>query len=257
MSRLHKNTPAGFSWLPNEIINNPNLSWKAKGILLYLNSKPEGWKFNYRDIQRRAKDGMAALRSGVKELQDHEFLTITPERDDKGEIEEWTWTLQWPDPDSRYPDSGNPNLDKPHYSKSIDSKTVNTLGDGDEVRDLFGGNANGNGRPPQPPTEKLHDIFCDIYDQAVLVGISGPRPNLTATRKQKYSSLWDEQLKDHDDPFALFRQICINVTHDEFLSQNTNWLYPESFLKNAERRERWTVAAITTPRSLGSYRVTC
>ena len=112
-----------------------------------------------------------------------------------------------------------------------------------------------NGKPPIP-TDKLHDVYCEIYDAAILHGISGPRPALTDTRKKKYSRLWDEQLKERDDPLTLFRQICINVTHDDFLSQNTNWLYPESFLKNAERRERWTVAALTTPRSLGSYRVT-
>lgn len=42
---FNKNIDQPFGWEPNDIIFNPNLSLKAKGLWLYMNAKPDGWFF--------------------------------------------------------------------------------------------------------------------------------------------------------------------------------------------------------------------
>lgn len=51
-------------------INNPKLSFKAKGILAYLMSRPDGWEVSVADLVNRSTDGGASIRSGLKELRD-------------------------------------------------------------------------------------------------------------------------------------------------------------------------------------------
>lgn len=47
---------------------NQRLSWKAKGIMLYLLSLPDNWQVYESEITKHATDGLRATRSGIKEL---------------------------------------------------------------------------------------------------------------------------------------------------------------------------------------------
>ena len=49
-------------------INDTRLSWKARGLLLYLLSKPDDWKVRIEHLITQAPDGERAVRSGIKEL---------------------------------------------------------------------------------------------------------------------------------------------------------------------------------------------
>lgn len=55
---------------PNEVLNNKNLSWKAKGLYGYIQSKPEDWDFAVNRITEDAKDGRDGTANGLKELED-------------------------------------------------------------------------------------------------------------------------------------------------------------------------------------------
>lgn len=90
-----KNTiKSDFTIIPNEIINNPNISWKAKGIFSYLASKPDNWNFYREEIKKHATDGLRALKSGIKELEDAGYLVKNPKYDSKsGKLKGWEWVL--------------------------------------------------------------------------------------------------------------------------------------------------------------------
>jgi hypothetical protein len=49
-------------------ILNPALSFKAKGILTYLMSRPDGWEVNLIDLVKRSADGISSVRAGIQEL---------------------------------------------------------------------------------------------------------------------------------------------------------------------------------------------
>lgn len=131
-----KNIKRPFGWEPNEIIFNPNLSLKAKGLWLYMNSKPEGWHFAAERIAAECADGATSVRAGLKELADAGLLTRKKQGD--GRI---IYTLEMDairpveNPDSENlnlgpdPDSENPKLGKPQIGKTL---TINNKEDNKE-----------------------------------------------------------------------------------------------------------------------------
>jgi hypothetical protein len=58
-----------FARVPRVTLNDPRLTWKAKGILAYLLSKPDDWIVRRRDILAHGKGGDEAIREGFKELE--------------------------------------------------------------------------------------------------------------------------------------------------------------------------------------------
>jgi hypothetical protein len=56
-------------------LSNNALSWKAKGLLAYLLSKPDDWQIAENDLIRQSKDGRDAVRAGLRELEIHGYLT--------------------------------------------------------------------------------------------------------------------------------------------------------------------------------------
>lgn len=50
------------------------LSWKAKGLMVYFMDKPDGWVFRLSHLLDQATDGEASVRSGLKELKEVGYL---------------------------------------------------------------------------------------------------------------------------------------------------------------------------------------
>lgn len=74
MSKLIK-PQNNFTTIPNHIINDDRLSFKGKGLFLYLISKPEKWDFSASRIEKETKDGEDSILSGLKELEKLGLLT--------------------------------------------------------------------------------------------------------------------------------------------------------------------------------------
>lgn len=70
-----------FTQVANDILNNPEISAKAKGLYSYLYSKPDGWKFSASRIQKDFADGKRSIMSGLQELEDKELLQRTKNAD--------------------------------------------------------------------------------------------------------------------------------------------------------------------------------
>lgn len=63
-------------------LEDNRLSWRAKGILAYLLSKPSGWKVNVKDIWNNGAEGRNAVQDCLVELQKigyAELKTVTGE----------------------------------------------------------------------------------------------------------------------------------------------------------------------------------
>ncbi len=73
-----------FVQIDKNAINNPNLSWKAKGLLTYLISKPDNWKILVEDLQKKSNDGRHACRTGLQELEKNGYIIKERERDENG-----------------------------------------------------------------------------------------------------------------------------------------------------------------------------
>lgn len=74
----------GFATTPNEICNNKKLSFKAKGLWTYIQSKPIGWEFSAERIALDSTDGVTSVSTGLKELEKAGLLERVRKQDEKG-----------------------------------------------------------------------------------------------------------------------------------------------------------------------------
>jgi hypothetical protein len=129
MNTFKNKIKANFTALPNSIINDSELSWKAKGIFLYLASKPDDWNFYMEEIQVHSTDGITALRTGIKELIVQGYLERRKITNENGEFEGLEWILSAPRETrpAENPQSGKSATRKTYrYNNTDNTNTDNT-----------------------------------------------------------------------------------------------------------------------------------
>lgn len=68
------NIESGFAQVKNEVLNDPTLSWKAKGLFAFLASKPHKWDFSSKRMKNDSTDGYRAVLAGLRELEFSGYL---------------------------------------------------------------------------------------------------------------------------------------------------------------------------------------
>ena len=81
--RTHKED-GKFFMMHKHPIESAELSWKAKGILTYLMSKPSDWTIRISDLVKHSADGEGALRNGLAEMERAGYLVKRRENDKNG-----------------------------------------------------------------------------------------------------------------------------------------------------------------------------
>lgn len=81
-----------FARIPKKFLDEPRLSWRAKGLMAYLLGKPPGWKVRVTDLRKHAKEGRDAIRSALQELRNLGYGELVRVRD-KGKITGTYWKL--------------------------------------------------------------------------------------------------------------------------------------------------------------------
>lgn len=72
-----------YSSIDNNVINDERLSWKARGILIYLLSKPDNWQVRMYDLIKGSKnDGETSVKNALKELRNLGYAKLV-----RGEID--------------------------------------------------------------------------------------------------------------------------------------------------------------------------
>lgn len=66
---VYAGTQGEFTQIPNEIIRNPKLSCKAKGVLNILLSNREGWRSYVKTIEGMMKETIITINTALKELE--------------------------------------------------------------------------------------------------------------------------------------------------------------------------------------------
>lgn len=122
-------------------LNDERLSWKAKGLLAYLLSKPDDWQVYERDLIKRATDGRDAVRTAMRELEAHGYLSRRQIRGENGsfghmeyivyerpiveEITEDGKSVHVIEPQTENPSTGNPLTENPtHTNKELNNKEL-------------------------------------------------------------------------------------------------------------------------------------
>jgi predicted transcriptional regulator len=72
MSKLIIKSKYGIA--PNELLNNKDISLKAKGLFTYMQSKPSEWSFSIKKIASQLKEGEDSIKTTLKELETFGYI---------------------------------------------------------------------------------------------------------------------------------------------------------------------------------------
>lgn len=110
-----------YTIMSNVGLNDERLSFKAKGMLAYLLSKPDNWRVSDRHLATIGPDGRAAVQAALKELETFGYLKRERIRSEDGTFS-WVSTIY----DEPWP--GFPATDKPAtvYPATENRARINT-----------------------------------------------------------------------------------------------------------------------------------
>lgn len=86
MAVLRVSKSNNYSVVHNGFINDQKISFKAKGVLLYFLSKPDGWEFYIKEMAKSSKDGIDAISSAINELEKAGYIQRVLKRNEKGAL---------------------------------------------------------------------------------------------------------------------------------------------------------------------------
>ena len=96
-----------YTVMSNHHLTDRDLSFKAKGLMSYMLSRPDDWDFTIAGLSRLNKDGRDAIGRIIQELESHGYLERVRRRQSKGTFGTMEYILH------EQPMPGNPALDKP------------------------------------------------------------------------------------------------------------------------------------------------
>lgn len=125
--KVHRNSR--YTIIGLRVVEDPRLSWKAKGLHLYLYSRPQGWKLHYAELLKRSDDGKTSLQSAIEELKRYKYLKINQKRRN-GRFAHSIWEVyEEPRVISPYPDfpyTEKPDTENPHpENQTHNNKHIN------------------------------------------------------------------------------------------------------------------------------------
>lgn len=205
MSKLIK-PQIGFTTLPNHIINDKRLSFKAKGLFLYLISKPDGWSFSSDRISNDCNDGIKSVKTGLIELENMRLLTRLSIRE-KGVFKGYDYVLSFDfsplaqngttvSPSAPFASTEKPSADNGLSYKERDSKK--DIGEEREI--TFCDFENSDSYP----------IVCFTFIIEFLNFVSKSAKNSLAYRSKLRYSLLHRSDKKHQQTFDAYNDFCFS-----------------------------------------------
>lgn len=75
------------------VLSDTSLSWKAKGLFIYLWEQDDEQELCETEIVKRSTNGLSSIRSGLKELEQQGYLKRQRVRNEQGKFKEKEWIL--------------------------------------------------------------------------------------------------------------------------------------------------------------------
>jgi len=73
-----------FAIIRNEVLQDERLSFRARGILANILSRPDNWRCSAWDLATEGREGRRAILTALTELEDHGYLKRRKSQDEKG-----------------------------------------------------------------------------------------------------------------------------------------------------------------------------
>jgi hypothetical protein len=162
--RVQKNKDNPYAMIDKRIFSNEELSWKAKGLLGYLLSRPDNWKIIIADLVKQSKDGRDSVYAGLNELIKARYIISERLRMEKGRYSSYEYTV----------------LEEPH---DITVSTTNGFS-------VSGLSVSGKPRSGKPATNNTDVTKTDINNKEYMAIIKKPVKRILKTNPSKYDSFY-------------------------------------------------------------------
>jgi len=82
---IHAARPrSDFTVIPNRVLRDDALSYRARGLLVYLLSQPPEWTISSNRLAIESGEGRDAVRTALRELMCVGYLNLDRRQDDRG-----------------------------------------------------------------------------------------------------------------------------------------------------------------------------
>ena len=214
MAIIRKKQKERFSILDNKVIEDERLSFKARGLLIYMLSKPDDWKFYTEELAKRSnKDGISAIKTALNEIEDAGYLTRKQGHKKNGQFTSQDWILT--DTSTNSPQVEKPLADKAPAGKALaDNRTL----------------PNTDFKPNTDHTNKDDDDqpVEDAFNLAQLAGIN-VNSGLNLPVFTDYIDRLGNEL------------VCYAIKRTNDVAQHPSWSYLKTVLKSLEDNHVKTV----------------
>jgi hypothetical protein len=103
----------GYTTMCNHHLRDVSLSWQAKGMLSFMFSNREDFKYSINGLTKCASNGDTSVRSILNELKEKGYLIVTPVKGINGRIECWDYDF-FETPDDAKQFEGRPHVENTH-----------------------------------------------------------------------------------------------------------------------------------------------
>lgn len=206
--RVAKNPDNPFVMIDRRAVENPKLSWRAKGLLAYLLSRPDDWVVRFKDLAKRAPDGAHTVRAAMKELKAAGHVEVTTEREG-GRIIKWTYNIH------EVPHGGFQQVEK----QEVENRTLNNKDKGNKKKSV----SNTSGKPAADKPAKAKDFPSNILFHEV----TERWPAKANWRTVLYAVSQIEKrlgrFPVRDDIFPFFEEWCARGSNTSSIKWLTDW----------------------------------
>jgi hypothetical protein len=108
----------------NSMINDERLTFKARGLLMFMLAKPKDWKTRVGWIESKTPEGREAIRGAIEELEKLGYLRREQTKDGVGQFSSFAY--HWYDFPAIQPEDGKPS----YGEESVDSRSTGSRSTG-------------------------------------------------------------------------------------------------------------------------------
>ena len=148
-----------YTVMANHHLKNRNLTLKAKGLLSVMLSLPDDWDFTLKGLARINREGIDAIREGIRKLEQAGYVMRHRVRDERGKLRGNEYVIyERPQlPTSDCPAQEKPALENP---MQLNTQGTSTYSPNTYVPNTHAENPNPSN--PYPSEFCLRSMNCDI-----------------------------------------------------------------------------------------------
>lgn len=216
----------------NSAIEDKSISLKARMILVYLLSRPPGWVTSAERLASTIseKDGLSAIKSGLRELEQAGYLTRSRTRTDDGR---WRWDhtiTDRPSVENRPVVEASPQVSAPKASRKPKETAVEAPLE--NMQSSIGGKSTGGSSTDGQPTDinKTEPTKTDAASQSVGRPISPSRAAYLAQQEEA------RQLMEKLAKWPGHKYLAIAGSRYKYLNVSKTWELTQKYLEEVKAK---------------------